>query len=228
MRKKDKKIWAITIISIILVGGLLSLGFYLVKNKNIIPTTPETPTNPNTPETPEVPETPVTPTNPTNPTFPENPTNPTIETYDCYQESTNQSSSLDGNCGLNYGGSYSFMSTGTGINQGWYSNHLAVIDGDWDSYNFCSYSGDCGVYPTYLFPSKKVISAKWKVKTSSETIIKDIPNDCLVNNQLKLYFNPTQFGFHTFGRCYNGNTWIDVFDSGQFMYEEAIIWRIQK
>lgn len=156
----------------------------------------------------------------------------------CYQESANTTNQtgIDGNCGLNYSGSYINYTNG-GVDS--WINIKNVYDGNWSSYGF-----DNGEYYDSFYPSLNItykkpngaIGAFWKIKYGS--VINNsnltVSNSCFNYDSDYLYFRITsgqEESSNDWSRweCYNGS-WDLLRHSGYYaynsIYEEAMIWNI--
>lgn len=119
----------------------------------------------------------------------------TGENYWCYQESANSvnQTGIDGNCGLNYSGSYSYPGTGPGAPSEGY------------------------VQINYTKPATALSTSKWQVKHGDLTTYNiTIPTDCwnAYPNSLvfRLVSHISYFGGTAYSKpqCYNGATWEDI------------------
>ncbi len=145
-------------------------------------------------------------------------------TYLCYQETANQSSVGDGNCGLNYGGSYG--SSGT-----WY-NLNNTYDGNWSSLGFGSACDSNFLYINYSKPDNALSSSFWMEKYYYGTTNRTIPSQCFNQNVLQFRLDsyvvceaaPSFIQLD----CFNGTGWqlIGTDSSSNSIYEEAMIWNI--
>ena len=148
----------------------------------------------------------------------------------CYQESfniTNQSGT-DGNCGLNYTGTSYLESPVQWIS---YSN---IYDGDWGTYGRNAAGYLLSFYINYTKPVDATNLSLWTAKIHNGTIINMSLTSCFnaYTDKLVLKYSGTASGGqHYYYSCYNGASWIDLYDSGYtpystIIYEEAIIWNI--
>lgn len=168
----------------------------------------------------------------------------------CFQESANTSNqptsyftnngtlfSSDGNCGLNYGGSYAYYATAT------YGDPGIIFDGNWSDYmGGCNQWGGTGnINITYIKPANAV-GATWIVANRNTTFSLAVPQSCLnadYNNVLfNLYFanqNGIYLGGHLEYSCWNGTAFqnLTYYDGGTSCnnyyistIEEAINWTI--
>jgi len=145
----------------------------------------------------------------------------------CYQETANQSTVGDGNCGLNYTGTYQ-------IEEGWSS--LDAIDGNWAT---SAYDDSGIIYVNYTKPAF-AYDATWEIKRRDSGVMLNlsIPLSCWNYNPNKLIlgFKSTYLGDFPYPEsntwwCYNG-TWATLStesctycpDGMRTIYEEAIIW----
>jgi hypothetical protein len=158
----------------------------------------------------------------------------------CYQESTNVSNQggLDGSCGLNYTGNYSWS--------GSWGNPTNTYDGDWSTY---SHTSNCGynsyLYSNYRAPSNvssALVQFKYQQSDFSGLTYLNytLPSQCLNSIvQLRLrewetecncdYYAPYMIEL----ACYGTSSWVQVFynesktcNTGQLLFEEAIWWNI--
>ena len=141
----------------------------------------------------------------------------------CYQESANTSNQtgIDGNCGLNYSGSYSNNTDVNNITHTswWY-------DGNW---NTLTASGSA-FYVNYSKPvGVSSIGNIWQYKDGTARYNVTIPSSCMSfdNNILMLEHDYSTTPSHGAG-CWNGTTWIlmGVQSNNGYMYEEAMWWNI--
>jgi hypothetical protein len=144
----------------------------------------------------------------------------------CYQESANTSNQkgTDGDCGLNYTGSY-FYDDGDGFFGGAGDRSL-MIDGDWET----------GIYSqrliiNYTKPINKN-KAIWQVKDDGGIANLTIPDSCFnasAKIQLRMLTTGGVLDLHSTSQCFNGTGWItlqSVFTGFVYntIYEEGIYW----
>ena len=141
----------------------------------------------------------------------------------CYQESfnvTNQSGT-DGNCGLNYSGSYK-------ITGGWlYSGGLNVIDGNWSSYDTHNASDDGFIYVNYSIPVSAYNTSLWQVRDGLGFVNTTIEKTCWDYGKSinKTVFSIRNTGLNVYFYCYNGSVWKTLRSSGGLnSYEEGMWW----
>lgn len=147
----------------------------------------------------------------------------------CYQESANTSNQtgLDGNCNINYNGSYKF--------EGTINSNYSVNDGD--LITFAEITPSYGnITINYTIPLNFQNPSYWAVLSSNVSLTNyTIPTVCTMNSTLQLKFNKYDGG--TFvghsGDCLNSsNNWIRIFNTNNGtgalnrIYEEAVWWNI--
>jgi hypothetical protein len=157
--------------------------------------------------------------------------------YSCYQETATQSTPGDGNCGLDYSGSYAVIGT--------WSNALGVYDGSWVDPNRGNVAsvGDIGyIYINYSKPANVINGTLWQVKVQNSSIPIvpvttniTIPDDCFNQDILQLaiitkfndyYPNDAKNSINE--TCWNGTAWKNLLRTrGLVIWEEAIIWNIK-
>jgi len=157
----------------------------------------------------------------------------------CYQETVNQSAAGDGNCNLNYSGSYAIVGT--------WSNANGLYDGSWVDPNrgYVASQGSSGIfYINYSKPANVINGTLWQVKVQNSsipinpvTVNITIPDDCLNQNlnvlQLSIIVNfdknfPNDQNNSINETCWNGTDWKSLLKTqGIVVWEEAIIWNIQ-
>lgn len=162
----------------------------------------------------------------------------------CYQESANTSNQtgVDGNCGLNYSGNYSYSTSAN-----WVGSVTNTYDGDFAT---SSSFGEPGAFlvVNYSKPSITFPNGTWQYKTliggvsppNTINYTLSSSNSCFTynNNWSAFRFRETTFdnGSNIFGfsiECYNG-TWDTVLKNGFFdsvnngfqIYEDAMWWGI--
>jgi len=153
--------------------------------------------------------------------------------YLCYQETTNQFSLIDDDCGLNYNGTYSYNNRWS--NDGFDSvSPLKVFDGDWNTYNqaFNIYRANLSI--NYTKPlNNYVYNATWEVKDGSGIYNLTIPQSCWDANATSLNLAVTSDGsasptLYTNWYCINNTSDVlllkNITAPSGLVYEEAIIW----
>jgi len=121
----------------------------------------------------------------------------------CYQESTNQSTAGDGDCGLNYSGSYD-LTGGQGAE---------LIDGDWDT----DYAGFNLVYINYTIPDSAQTSSFLQVKDTGGMANLTIPDSCWDYDPYVLHIAVY------LGACFIGGTEILMADGSYKPIEEISV-----
>jgi len=157
--------------------------------------------------------------------------------YSCYQETATQSTSGDGNCGLNYSGTYTTIGT--------WSNALGVYDGSWVDPNrgsVASVGDTVYIYINYSKPANVLNGTLWQVKVQNSSIPIvpvttniTIPDDCFNQNILQLAiitkfdnYYPNDENNSINETCWNGTAWKNLLKTqGLVVWEEAIIWNIK-
>lgn len=150
---------------------------------------------------------------------------PLINADSCYQESANvlNQTGIDGNCDLNYTGSYRF--TGTFVPS---SN---IIDGNWNTYATGPVA-PANVYVNYSIPKYYLNTSKWMGRSQYGYFSYSFDYNCLAqsNLQLRIEFvsnSPLLVRYE----CYNGASWSTIFQNtgtqAGNIYEEAMNWDIQ-
>ena len=137
----------------------------------------------------------------------------------CYQESANivNQGGKDGNCGLNYGGSYSWSFA---------SNPLNAFDGNWTT----SATGNSASYimVNYTKPNNPSLTgAVWQYKGGSSFYFNTtIDSTCFSQNPIRLKMNAS--GTNVISSCYNGSTFITIrtVSAKIILFEEGIYWNI--
>ena len=141
----------------------------------------------------------------------------------CYQEdaATNNQTGIDGNCNLNYGGSYEFNGTGW-INPG------QVHDGNWGLGAGQTGGGIVYFNVTYYKPLTST-NAIWQVQSKDNPITNiTIPSSCwdLSPDYIKVKGEMVDFTFNYY--CYNSTNEIllhsDSLVSSMVINEEAMYW----
>lgn len=144
----------------------------------------------------------------------------------CYQESANVSNQtgIDGNCALNYTGSYANDDT---LN-GW-GNINNLFDGDYNTYSE-SPIDTAGLFINYTKPANvSSVGNIWQVKNFGGITNVTIPASCFDYYSTYVSFRilsqdntPPNNWF-----CYNGS-WINIYntDVSTRIYEEGIYWNI--
>lgn len=146
----------------------------------------------------------------------------------CYQETINVSTSIDGNCSLNYTGIYQSWGNWSTIPMSWV---YRAYDGDWSTQAIAL--GLTGTYGTinftYIKPNNALINgAIWSVKDGNNTVNLTILDSCYqysaTNISLRFierYQNPTAAEWY----CYNGS-WnlLRNVTNQHSIYEEGIYW----
>ena len=148
--------------------------------------------------------------------------NLTFELINCYQETTNQSTAGDGNCGLSYTGSYSY--SGIWITTG-YTN-----DGNWTSRDLL----DIGVSlftANYTKPIGALITSVLQFTTNDANLSSTIPEICFNKSTIEIReFINIPYGAATYKlQCNNGTGFIDFYNLGESSWgitEEAMNWSI--
>jgi len=153
----------------------------------------------------------------------------------CYQESANVSNQtgIDGDCGLNYSGSYE--SNGVypgGLNPGWVDEEN-IYDGNWGTWGRAGYRpGELNI--TYSIPSNALNSSLWRVKGGSLDNNLTIPNQCwgYGNNVIKLYLESDLVDDLVDFYCYNSSESLILINASTVftgvIYEEAMWWDISE
>ena len=163
-----------------------------------------------------------------------------VFSYSCYQESTNESSVLDGvTCSLNYSGISYDPNTGF---DWWYGSKNNVIDGNSSSYGYTDAGGGATMILNYTKPSKLLNENNtiWQIKDGTNTTNLTISDDCmnyaLSFISLKVVLrNVDIFGDDVYywgeWSCMNGTgTYRILLDRTAYnkIYEDAIIWDINE
>jgi len=140
----------------------------------------------------------------------------------CYQESVNQSTAGDGDCGLNYNGLWEDFSEDVGST---WSNLNNTYDGSWDNYG--NRGGGINTITdniTYYKPSN-FVTAVWQVKDGNNVVNLSIPDICFNNYSDKVVLHGFA-GTSISWWCFNGTGPKSLRDVSNNFYEEAIIWII--
>jgi hypothetical protein len=148
----------------------------------------------------------------------------------CYQETANQSTAGDGNCGLNYTGSYA-NSTG-------WTNLGNTFDGNWNTYGYRGTEGTSHLYINYSKPINAQNSSLWRVKTETDinrTTNNTIPSSCWDMNPLQFRIGSSYLlggGSYVSLSCYNSTGLSNLATYGNsttiygYVYEEGMWWTI--
>jgi hypothetical protein len=160
----------------------------------------------------------------------------------CYQETANASSINDGNCSLNYTGSYGW--DGAWVNDK-YTNIFNAFDGNWNndaqvilSVGAPNLSANHGeYYVNYSKPSNAESSSKLKIRLGyyqgEDNKNLTIPLNCFNQNNLQFKFESIDYyaSGQTNVSCYNGSSFQIIY-SGRWsqnsnqIREEAMIWDV--
>ena len=143
----------------------------------------------------------------------------------CFQESANTTNQtgLDGNCSLDYSGTYS-------DNGNWIAGNTAdlIYDGNYSSYGSTNVGQLAIVYINYTIPKNAISSSLWQVKIHTYFDNYTIPDSCWNTDTLQLSINALVGPSNL--TCYDNSNWILVnqfTDSGYYhVFEEAIYWNI--
>ena len=136
----------------------------------------------------------------------------------CYQETANASHPSDGDCDLNYGGSYSWSGGWTDLGN--------VYDGNWGTFDAAV--GDY-FYINYSKPTGALNLSLWQLKDSGIIRNLTIPSDCWDYSPtlvLRVYsaFMPQL----SYWYCFNmSNSWRPLFTGEEKIYEEGIWWYVE-
>lgn len=141
----------------------------------------------------------------------------------CFQESANTSNQNgnDGDCNLQYNGSYYFYGNLT--------NPLNFIDGDYGT-TMQSAPDNGSVYINYTIPNKAIVNKSlWNISTFSGDVNYSITSCNVVPGGI-LQLNVVEtYGFGARAECYNTTSWIRLSSASgliQFLYEDSMNWAI--
>jgi hypothetical protein len=149
--------------------------------------------------------------------------------FNCSQETANMSDLSDGNCSLNYNGTYEFDGSG------WYPSEsgtgIEAIDGNWTTYALGMYDPENFIIINYTKPFYANASSLWKIKNNVGTYIFEIPSACWNADPDKLSFKiQAVYGWDVWG-CYDGASYVSIKETtngegGGYLYEEAMLWNV--
>jgi len=171
---------------------------------------------------------------------------PSVFASFCYQESSNTSNQNgnDGNCGLNYSGTFLNISPEGNYNVSfpWYN----VNDGDWATYSFKNESTGFAIWGVnYSKPSSLSLNASlslWQVKDGTGYVNFSIPSECIddsknwISFQMYSHKNATDKINKTWYKCYNFTSsdysTFSVRDTtgtseGRKIYDESMYWNMR-
>ena len=159
-------------------------------------------------------------------------------TINCYQETANEISIVDGNCSQDYSGNYMFDYNDT---WGGTANAIKLIDGDWDTETRDYFEGSTEkayLYINYSKPPRANNNSLWKIKDGYQMTNLSIPVGCWNQNPLQFrvmsYYRYILGDTYAAWACYNGvefETIISYHDDYPAetyykIYEEAMYWNI--
>ena len=145
----------------------------------------------------------------------------------CFQESANTTNQtgLDGNCSLDYSGSYGSIGN-------WLASKPVsqIYDGNYSSSGLVVLTEYAEVYINYTKPVNALPSSLWRVKINFSQLDDNysIPLDCFNADKLQFainsYVNPSNL------TCYNDTDWVLIkqFEGGNYyeIWEDSMYWNI--
>lgn len=146
----------------------------------------------------------------------------------CYQETTNLNNGTDGDCILNYAGSY--IASGAWIAS---QENTMAYDGDFSTYGQGSNGVDGNLLVTYKKPLN-VFNATIHYKSNTIDSNFSIPKDCFTqpNITLKIQAIAGLNNNNNILSCYDGSTYTVIYESdlysGNKIYEEGIYWNVSE
>jgi len=176
----------------------------------------------------------------------------TSDLKNCYQESADKASEIDGNCGLNYNGSYGYTSS-ENKEKCWKLKdcvsdcRINLFDGDWDTKCDATASCECendAIYIDYAKPANALSSSLWQIKGEAGVMNLEIPEECWnagdkihfevwSTDNLELLYYQTVWKCCADSNCYNEIEMKTIDSPDQNpqtahanIYEEAMIWKL--
>ncbi|VVB78120.1 Right handed beta helix region [uncultured archaeon] len=142
--------------------------------------------------------------------------NPVNYTW-CYQETANVSNVRDGNCGLDYSGSYGSSGTWTDLNN--------AYDGNWSTFA-SGYCQDVTLYINYSKPINALNNSLWNI-TNPKIIPLICFNQSILQFKIEVFDSTCEGSTTSKNSCWNGTGWSLIDTGSNFgVYEEAMIWSV--